>query len=110
MARKTHDIAAKVGEYTNSSGETKGRWLNVGALMQADDGGQFIILHRTFNPAGMPNPDGRDSVMLSCFVPNNDRQQSGGQQQASQQQSTGTGGAATRDIEDEIPFTPECRV
>ena len=72
MTRKTHDIAVKTGEYTNSNGETKGRWQNVGALMEASDGGTFIILERWFNPAGIANPDNRGSVMLSCFEPKKD--------------------------------------
>jgi len=74
-ARKTHDLAVKTGEYTNQYGETKGRWQNVGSLMRADDGGVFIILDRTFNPAGVVNPENRDSVMLSCFEPKERQQQ-----------------------------------
>lgn len=41
----------------------------MGTLMEGNDGGQVILLKRTFNPAGVPNPDGRDTVMLSMFVP-----------------------------------------
>ena len=81
MATKIKDIAVKVSEY-QSQGQTKGRWQNVGSLMQSDDGGQFIILNRWFNPAGVPNPENRDSVVLSCFDPNN-------QQQAPQNASQG---------------------
>ena len=78
MAQKLRDIAVKTGEYQDrQSGQTKGRWQNVGALMKHDDGSEFIIMHRWFNPAGLPNPDNRDSVLLSCFKPN--RQQSNGQ-------------------------------
>lgn len=36
--RKTHDLAASAGEYTNSHGEKKKRWVNVGAMFQGDDG------------------------------------------------------------------------
>ena len=80
MAQKILDIAAKTGEYQDrSTGQMKGRWQNVGAVMQGDDGNQFIILHRWFNPAGVPNPESRDSVILSCFAP--DRQQGGAPQQ-----------------------------
>lgn len=67
MAKKIRDIAVKTGEYTDSSGQTKGRWQNVGSLMKGDDGSPFIVLNRWFNPAGVPNPDDRDSVLLSCF-------------------------------------------
>jgi hypothetical protein len=78
MAHKLRDIAVKTGEYQDrQSGQTKGRWQNVGALMKSDDGSEFIIMHRWFNPAGLPNPDNRDSVVMSCFKPN--RQQGNGQ-------------------------------
>lgn len=79
MARKTHDIVAKVGEYTDRQGQTKPSYKNVGALMQGDNG-PFLMLERTFNPAGMPI-DGRGNVILSCFEPRQqDGQQNGGQQ------------------------------
>ena len=66
MAMKIRDLAVKVGEYTDRDGNTKGRYLNVGAMMKGDDG-EFLVLHRTFNPAGVPNPQGKDSVLISCF-------------------------------------------
>lgn len=99
MATKLKDIAAKTGEYTDRDGNTKGRWQNVGSLMQGD-GGEFIILNRWFNPAGMPNPDNRDSIVLSCFEP----KEGGGQRQhsAPAQQSKP---APADDIDDsDIPF------
>lgn len=67
MPQKIRDIAVKTGSYKDGQGNEKGRWQNVGALMKADDGGEFIILQRWFSPAGVPNPDGRESVVLSCF-------------------------------------------
>jgi len=67
MAKKIRDIAVKTGEYTDGQGQVKGRWLNVGSLMKGDDGGEFVILNRWFNPAGVPNPEARDSLLLSCF-------------------------------------------
>lgn len=68
MTKKLKDICAKVGEYTDSSGAKKSRFQNVGALMQSDDGNQFLILERWFNPAGLPNPENRSSVVLSLFA------------------------------------------
>ena len=67
--RKLYDLAVKTGEYTNAQGETKGRWQNVGRVMQDDNGGKFILLNRTFNPAGVEVQPGRDSVALSMFPP-----------------------------------------
>jgi len=82
MPTKIRDIAVKTGEYTDQNGQTKGRYQNVGSLMKSDDGGEFIILNRWFNPAGIPNPDNRDSVILSCFQIKDRNQQ---QQQPPQQ-------------------------
>ena len=113
MAKKIRDIAVKTGEYQDQSGQTKGRWQNVGSLMKNDDGGEFIILHRWFNPAGVPNPDNKDSVLLSCFQLQ-DRQQGGQQnqqqrppqqQQPPQNQPQGAGGGFS-DFDDSIPFAP----
>ena len=67
--RKTHDLAVKTGTYTTRDGQEKGRWLNIGRVLEMDDGGRVILIDRTFNPAGVPNPDGRDSVMVSMFEP-----------------------------------------
>ena len=98
-AKKIKDIAVKTGEYTDRNGNTKGRWQNVGALMKNDDGGVFIILERWFNPAGAPDPNGKGSVLLSCFDlrDDNGQQQGGGQSRQS-------GGGSAAGIDDEIPF------
>ena len=99
MTQKTHDLAIKRGEYTDRNGETKGRWQNVGAAMKNDRGQTFLLLDRAFNPAGIPNPDGYDSVAISAFPVDN--QGGGGQQQS------GQGGAPTGDPgpqDDDIPF------
>ena len=70
---KLYDLAVKTGQYQNSKGETKGRYENVGSVMQGTDG-QFLILKRTFNPAGVPNPEFKDSVIVSCFEPKDQQQ------------------------------------
>jgi hypothetical protein len=112
MPQKLRDLAVKTGSYTDSQGQEKGRWQNIGALMKSDDGGEFIILHRWFNPAGIPNPNNRDSLLVSCFKP---QQQGQGQSQQSapppqqaqqppQQQQPGPGAPAGSDFDDEIPF------
>lgn len=73
-AQKIMDVVVKTGEYQDNAGMTKGRYQNVGSLMAGEDGRQFIIMERTFNPAGVPNPQGRSSVILSLFEPNNGAQ------------------------------------
>ena len=111
MAHKTHDIVAKVGEYTDRQGNTKARYENVGALMQGDNG-PFIMMKRTFNPAGLPQ-DGRDNALLSCFEPRDDQQQ-GNRQQSARQSSYDaqrpSGAPAGGAFDDEVPFAPEVRI
>jgi len=59
----------KVGEY-QKEGQTKGRYENIGVVMEDDSGREFILLKRTFNPAGVPGSGDRDSIVVSIF--NND--------------------------------------
>lgn len=61
--KRVYDIAVKVGEY-EKDGETKGRYENVGVVLDSGDG-MYALLKRTFNPAGVPG-DG-DRVILSFF-------------------------------------------
>lgn len=85
LATKLYDLAVKTGEYTTQTGEVKGRWQNVGAVMQNNDGGKFIMLAKWFNPAGVPDLNGKnaasESILLSMFTP----QQKDGQQPAPRQ-------------------------
>ena len=60
MSKKVYDLAVKIGEKN---------WLNVGAMLEKDDGGRFIILERSFNPAGVPNPDNKSGLIISMFEP-----------------------------------------
>jgi hypothetical protein len=69
MPKKIKDVAVKTGTYKDRNGEEKGRWLNVGSVLQLDDGGKVLLLNRSFNPAGVPFKEGSDVVMLSMFDP-----------------------------------------
>lgn len=64
---KKYDIVATVGTY-QKNGETKSRFKNVGVVMEKD-GKPFILLDRIFNPAGLPNPQNKDTVLLSLYEP-----------------------------------------
>lgn len=102
-ATKVKDIAVKTGEY-QKDGQTKGRYENIGSIFKSDDGGTFLLMKRTFNPAGVPNPDNRDTVLISVFdlkdSEGGQRQQSAPvQRQAPQQQPSGANVA-----DDDIPF------
>ena len=66
MAKK-YDVVAKVGTYTDKNGEEKPRWLNVGAVITTENG-HALLLSKTFNPAGLAEPD-RESVLLNLFEP-----------------------------------------
>lgn len=108
MAKKLYDLAVKTGEYQNQQGEKKGRWQNVGAVMQNDDGGKFIMLAKWFNPAGVPDLSGKggESILLSMFPPKDGEQQSAPRQQAPQamppRQQAPQQSAPVQD--DDIPF------
>lgn len=66
MTKKIKDICVKTGSY-ESGGKTRNRYQNVGHVLQLNDGGEIFCLNRTFSPAGCPNPDNRDTVILSLF-------------------------------------------
>lgn len=68
MAKKAYDVVAKTGEYTDREGNTKPKWLNVGAVLKTDNG-HVLLIDRHFNPAGLPDPENRGTVMLSLFEP-----------------------------------------
>jgi hypothetical protein len=70
--KKVYDLAVKTGEY-EQDGETKGRYKNVGVVLEGKDG-MFVMLDKTFNPAGVPdlNDDKRDTILISMFEPRDD--------------------------------------
>lgn len=94
---KKYDLVVKTGEYTDRDGNTKGRFKNIGAVMAGKDG-PYILLDRTFNPAGVPGQDGRDNIIVSMYEPRDDN---GGQRAPAPR---GGGGSASADLDDSIPF------
>lgn len=105
--RKTYDLAVKVGEYTDNQGNKKNKYENIGAIMEKEDGGKFLMIKRTFNPAGVPDFSGKggESILISMFEPK-DGSQGGGQSQHQQAKTNGyhpqsSGGGAA---DDDIPF------
>ena len=86
-SRKVYDLAVKTGEYTTQAGEKKGRYQNVGSVFEGDDGRQFIMLARWFNPAGVVDLSGKggDSVILGMFEPREQQQQQAAPQPQRQQ-------------------------
>lgn len=96
MASKMYDVAVKTGSYTDQSGATKGRYENIGIMMESESG-PYLMLKRTFNPAGVPNPENRDTVICSLFSPNSD-------QAARPAAARPAARAALPVSDDEIPF------
>ena len=108
--QKIYDLAAVVDSYTDRDGKTKNKYQTVGAVLQKDDGGKFIILEKWFNPAGINSQPGKTSIILSMFEP---RDQNASPQQQAQptpqrqpapapQQAAPAAGF--NDFSDEIPF------
>jgi len=95
-SRKIKDLAVKTGSYTDRNGETKNRYENIGSLMDGDNG-MYIMLKRTFNPAGIAVENGRDSILISAFDPKPADGQPAQQQSSPRQQ-------AAAPADDDIPF------
>ena len=65
---KKYDVVARIGSYTDNQNQEKGRFENVGVVIQNKNGGFNLLLKKTFNPAGLATPD-QESVILSLFEP-----------------------------------------
>lgn len=103
-ARKTHDLAVVIREYTNNQGETKKQWQNIGAVIEYDDGGKSLLIERWFNPAGIP---GDGSVRISMFEPRpRDGQAPQQKPQTARPAQSHTNAAGQPDVayDDDIPF------
>ena len=90
----------KTGTYTNQQGETKNNYVELGAILQGDDGSEYAIIEPTVDLAGVllkqnalaakQGKPARDSIMCGIFDKQQNQQQAGGfQQQAPQQQQGG---------------------
>ena len=62
-----YNITCKVGSY-EKNGETKGKYLTVGTVMEKDDGSRFIFIDPFFN-FGAVERNGNDSVICSLMEP-----------------------------------------
>ena len=101
------DLAVVVDVYQDNQGNEKKRWKTVGKLLR-NQNGDFIVMDRTFNPAGA---HGSGDVFVSLFdpKPKQNNQQSGGYGDPARQAPAGGNPNAGRDLGDEIPFICETR-
>ena len=100
MARKLYDVTVKVGTYT-SNGEEKSRYENIGAVFEGDKG-PYMVMKRTFNPAGVPFKDGSDSIFINLFEPREDNQRQA--TPARQQRAPKRQQQAEEFADEQIPF------
>jgi len=105
---KLYDLAVKTRTYKDKDGNDKAVWKNIGSVLETKDGGQVMLLDRTFNPAGIDVEPGRDSIMVSMFEPRttNEGQMSGQQRQAPAQRQAAPAGNAGgfNDMDSDLPF------
>jgi len=97
--KKIKDAVVKTGTY-ESNGETKNNYLNVGSLMEGEEGNQFLLLDVTFNPAGLKQ-EGKRSVLINFYdVKSKGERQPTQHDQAKQDAYQ----APAAELDDEIPF------
>lgn len=65
---KLYDLVIPLSKY-EKDGQEKTKWENVGVIMK-NDKGPFIMLKKTFNPAGIAESD-RENILISMFKPKN---------------------------------------
>ena len=103
--RVIYDLSVKVGTYIKD-GQEKPRWAPVGKIMEKDDGGRFILMNKYFNPAGVPDPDNRDSILVSMFEAGGEQQSAPPPRQDAHNRAKANGYAPQPkdDFSDDIPF------
>lgn len=74
MAKK-YDAVIAVGSYTDAQGNAKKRYLNIGAVMEGENG-LFLLLDAhilSMQVFALANKERRDSVLVSLFDANRER-------------------------------------
>lgn len=65
---KLYDVSVKTGTYLKD-GQVKNKYETVGAIMESKNGGKFMLLKASFNPAAIQRKDGDDNILLSLYPP-----------------------------------------
>ena len=91
MATKIYDCAVSTGKYKDKNGNEKTRWENIGAIWQDTDNNgnsySYMMMKRTFNPAGLTAREGSDAIRVSFFKPRQPQEQAQQTQQTQQRAS-----------------------
>ena len=75
MARKIKSLSVKTRGYKDKDGNPKANYQNVGAIMENDNGGQFMFIDKFINFAGLPDFSGKEnnaSILVNIFDVDND--------------------------------------
>ncbi len=70
---KKYDLSVKTGTY-EKNGETKGKYTNVGLILENDEGKRIVMIDPLFNFGAVRREEGKDMVMVSMFEPKKDNQ------------------------------------
>lgn len=97
---KKYDVAVVTGKYTDQQGQTKNRYMNIGAVMTGDNG-PFLLLDPMVNLAAVPREPGKDRVLCSLFEPRDNNQAAAA---APRQAPAQRPAPAQQPMDDDIPF------
>ena len=61
MARKIKTLSVKTRGYKDKDGNPKANYQNVGAIMENDNGGQFMLIDKYIILAGLPDFSGKEN-------------------------------------------------
>ena len=90
MTKRKYDIAVKAGEKPDG----KAIWKNIGVMMEGERG-PFLLIDRTFNPAGVPAKSANESsIICSLFEPKGEAPVARPVQKF----------AKNKDFDDEVPY------
>ena len=65
--KRTKSLKVSIGKYTNREGKERNKYVEIGSILEDGDGKKLMLLNRTFNPAGVPNPENRDAIIVAMF-------------------------------------------
>ena len=105
---KKYDIAVKTGSYTDSQGNEKARYKNIGAVWEKDDGGTYLALDSTIVAMELQyiaNPKRSERIICSMFEPRDGEKKPASKPAAqSGAPAKPKGESGFDDMVDDIPF------